>query len=227
MGLEKNLNSDLSAERKIIIRTLIPLVEPLQAVLPAPSEVVLHDLSKLPNSIVAIAGNITERSIGGVATNTLMQDASSGNLDTKYNYNTKAADGSDVSCSTIVFRASNGTPVAALCVIKDVSVWKTLQQALNSLIPPAVVGNTQTPPPDAEVFSKDVDELAADLLKSAIARAGSPVAKMTKSQKIAVVADLQDRGFFVLKESVEKVASALEVTRFTIYNYLKELGNRK
>ena len=87
MGFEKNLNSDLSAERKIIIRTLIPLVEPLQAVLPAPSEVVLHDLSKLPNSIVAIAGNITERSIGGVATNTLMQDASSGNLDTKYNYN--------------------------------------------------------------------------------------------------------------------------------------------
>lgn len=227
MSLDNNLDSDLSAERQIILRTLAPLVKPLQAVLPAPSEVVLHDLSKLPNSIVEIAGSITGRSIGGVATNTLMQDASSGNLETKYNYNTKAADGSDVSCSTIVFRASNSTPVAALCVIKDVSVWKNLQAALNSLIPPAVAENAQTPPPDAEVFSKDVDELAADLLNSAIARAGSPVADMGKGQKIAVVEDLQDRGFFVLKESVEKVASALKVTRFTIYNYLKEINNKK
>jgi len=48
---------------------------------------------------------------------------------------------------------------------------------------------------------------------------------MQKRHKIAVVNDLKDRGFFMLKESVEMAAAALQVTRFTIYNYLNELGN--
>ena len=48
---------------------------------------------------------------------------------------------------------------------------------------------------------------------------------MQKRHKIAVVNDLKDRGFFMLKESVEMAAQALQVTRFTIYNYLNELGN--
>jgi len=48
-----------------------------------------------------------------------------------------------------------------------------------------------------------------------------------KRHKIAVVNDLKDRGFFMLKESVEMAAQALQVTRFTIYNYLNELGNEE
>ena len=46
---------------------------------------------------------------------------------------------------------------------------------------------------------------------------------MHKRHKLAVVADLRDRGFFLLKESVDTAAAALDVTRFTIYNYLNEL----
>jgi len=48
-----------------------------------------------------------------------------------------------------------------------------------------------------------------------------------KRHKIAVVNDLKDRGLFMLKESVEMAAQALQVTRFTIYNYLNELGNEE
>jgi predicted transcriptional regulator YheO len=40
-----------------------------------------------------------------------------------------------------------------------------------------------------------------------------------------VVNDLKDRGFFMLKESVGMAAQALQVTRFTVYNYLNELDN--
>ncbi|GAB96287.1 putative transcriptional regulator YheO [Kineosphaera limosa] len=46
---------------------------------------------------------------------------------------------------------------------------------------------------------------------------------MQKRHKLAVVGDLKERGFFMLKESVETAASALAVTRFTIYNYLNEI----
>jgi predicted transcriptional regulator YheO len=35
---------------------------------------------------------------------------------------------------------------------------------------------------------------------------------------------LQSRGMFQLRDAVETVASSLLVTRFTIYNYLNEIG---
>ena len=42
--------------------------------------------------------------------------------------------------------------------------------------------------------------------------------------RLAIVRDLQAGGFFALRESVETAARALGVTRFTIYNYLNEIG---
>jgi predicted transcriptional regulator YheO len=86
--------------------------------------------------------------------------------------------------------------------------------------------DTQKPPED-EKFFQDIDELAQHLLAEAIEASGAPVDLMQKRHKIAVVNDLKDRGFFMLKESVEMAAAALQVTRFTIYNYLNELGNEE
>lgn len=74
---------------------------------------------------------------------------------------------------------------------------------------------------------QDIDELAQHLLAEAIDASGAPVDLMQKRHKIAVVNDLKDRGFFMRKESVEMAAQALQVTRFTIYNYLNELGNEE
>lgn len=39
------------------------------------------------------------------------------------------------------------------------------------------------------------------------------------------MSDLKRRGFFMLRDSIEDAASALGVTRFTIYNYLNELDD--
>ncbi|MGJ9505337.1 helix-turn-helix transcriptional regulator [Actinotignum sp. GS-2025c] len=210
-------------EANIILRTLTRLVEPLQATLPGPSEVVLHDLSRLPNSIVNIAGDITGRTIGGCATNTLLRDAANNILESNFNYLTKAANGADVCCSTLVFRTSTGTPVAAMCTIRDISVWETFRNAIDTLIPSLPREKAPTFD-DAETFSKDVDELAQDLLDRTIESTEIPVEFMQKKHKVAVVAELQQRGFFLLREAAEKAADALEVSRFTIYNYLKEIN---
>ncbi|MGX9899123.1 helix-turn-helix domain-containing protein [Arthrobacter sp. SA17] len=47
---------------------------------------------------------------------------------------------------------------------------------------------------------------------------------MRKEHKVQVVAELERRGFFLVKQAAETAAIALGVTRFTIYNYLNELG---
>ena len=47
--------------------------------------------------------------------------------------------------------------------------------------------------------------------------------KMNKKAKVEAVRVMQERGLFIVKGGVEKAASALGVTRYTIYNYLEQL----
>lgn len=209
-----------------VLATLAELVEPLSRTLPSDCEVVLHDLRRLPNSIVAIAGDMTGRSVGGPATDLLLRKATTGTIATTVGYETRLPDGRSLRSTTVVLRDAEGTAVAALCINADVMIWKAVKAIAESMLPAEgpTPQDTQKPSED-EKFFQDIDELAQHLLAEAIDASGAPVDLMQKRHKIAVVNDLKDRGFFMLKESVEMAAQALQVTRFTIYNYLNELGN--
>ena len=205
---------------------LATLVEPLSRTLPADSEVVLHDLRRLPNSIVAIAGDITGRRVGGPATDLLLRKAATGTIATTVGYETRLPDGRTLRSTTIVVRDTSGTAVAALCINCDVMIWQAVKAIAESMLPESAT-EQQAERPASERFAQDIDELAQHLLAEAIEASGAPVDLMQKKHKMAVVNDLKERGFFMLKESVEMAAAALQVTRFTIYNYLNELGNEE
>ena len=49
---------------------------------------------------------------------------------------------------------------------------------------------------------------------------GAPLDGLSREDKQAAVQMLHDRGAFELRRSVETVAEAMAVSRFTIYNYL-------
>jgi hypothetical protein len=53
---------------------------------------------------------------------------------------------------------------------------------------------------------------------------GARFADMSREQKQLAVRMLDDRGAFALRRSVESVADAMGVSRFTIYNYLNAAG---
>ena len=221
-----------------VLATLAVLVEPLSRTLPDDCEVVLHDLRHLPNSIVAIAGDVTGRRVGGPATDLLLHKATAGTVTTTVGYETRLPDGRSLRSTTIVVRDGQGAAVAALCINSDVMMWKAVKAIAESMLPvnpPILVGTPENAPesataqrgeqPPQEKFFQDIDELAQHLLADAIEACRVPVDLMQKKHKIAVVNDLKDRGFFMLKESGGMAAQALQVTRFTVYNYLNELGS--
>jgi predicted transcriptional regulator YheO len=211
-----------------ILATLIELVDPLSRTLPSDCEVVLHDLRRLPNSIVAIAGDMTGRSLGGPATDLLLRKAAAGTIETTVGYETRLPDGRSLRSTTVVFRDTEGAAVAALCINSDVMIWRAVKAIAESMLPAEGPAQNDTRKASVdEKFFQDIDELAQHLLADAIDAAGAPVDLMQKRHKIAVVNNLKDGGFFMLKESVEMAAQALQVTRFTIYNYLNELGNQE
>ena len=68
-----------------------------------------------------------------------------------------------------------------------------------------------------------VDRALAELIEMAEAATGKSIAEMTRAEKQGVVRFLDDRGAFAVRKSVETVAEALGVSRFTVYNYLEAI----
>lgn len=209
-------------EARRIFAMLLPLVEPLQRAIPGSAEVVLHDFAKLPNSVVAIAGRVSGRTVGSPATDSLLRAVASGHVETTDVYDVRLPGGRELRSTNVVFRDSHGAPAYALSIIIDVTMWRAVHALASSMLPPGPV-DPRSEPADVEHYAGDVETLAQHLLKQALTASGVPLALMHKRHKKAAVADLKERGFFLIRDSVETAAAALEVTRFTIYNYLNEI----
>ena len=251
-GNDLRIRRSLDGER--LLAVFSGLVEPLGRSMPATSEVVLHDLSLLPNSIVAIHGDVTGRVVGDPATDLLLERiANRDNTDEHLNYETVLPDGRRLRSSTMIIRDVAGNAVAALCINTDTSAWQTVELVAQAMLGrlddsaraallrpagtaavtphqvPVLADGTDTPAaPHAlgETFVRDIDELAQVILSRAIDESGVPVELMHKRHKVEVVRQLEARGLFLLKDAVELSAHALQVTRFTIYNYLNEVHDQ-
>jgi predicted transcriptional regulator YheO len=228
-----------------VLETIIQMVKDVESVVPPYMELVVHDFAKLPTSVVAIAGNITGRTIGSPATNVLLREYARDELG-RYAlaYQSTLPDGRVLNCSSVLIKA-DGKSVGVLCINVDTSVFADAARALSNVFSSiGVPASAATPIAGAsrdipatsltlegdlrgrsnvELYPQTIDDLVAELIDSSVARIGIPVELMRKEHKKAVVSDLQDRGTFVVKNSVDAVAAALQVTRFTVYNYLNEL----
>lgn len=223
LGMTPENGSGSRSETDVILATLATLVEPLAALLPGECEVVLHDLRDLPRSIVAIAGNLSGRKVGDGAPDSLVRANENGAYGTALGYSSRHPDGREFRCSTLIFRDSSGTAVAALCVNNDTKGWSIALELARSMLPwttSELHGSSR----EANTHSlQGVDDLARKLLRRALSSIDVPVDLMHKRHKLAVVRELNDNGYFLLRESVETAAQTLGVTRFTIYNYLNQL----
>lgn len=187
------------------LAALVPAVPGLAAMLGPGNEVVLHDLSRLPDSIIAVAGDLTHRTPGGPMTDLLLGLVRRGTTQDLLDYETHGPDGRPIRSSTIFLRDGNGEAIGCLCI--------------NSDRPAAAPGGGE----HRETFPPDVDSLQRYLIDRAIVKVGVPVELMKKKHKSTVVRELDEAGYFLIKDAVDHLATELDVTRYTIYNYLNEV----
>ncbi|MGX9899124.1 PAS domain-containing protein [Arthrobacter sp. SA17] len=110
------------------------LVAPLQAAVPQPTEVVLHDLQRIPNTVRAIAGDVTRRQIGDPPTDKLLERVAAGDFSHEIGYRSQLPDGRILQSTTIIYIDKEGRAAAALCLNADVSAWVTLRSALDRFV---------------------------------------------------------------------------------------------
>ncbi|AUY48901.1 helix-turn-helix domain-containing protein [Streptomyces sp. CB01881] len=120
-----------------------------------------------------------------------------------------------------------------------------LEHPLSAAIKPLLAAVGATPVPLDEAKAEDVvlewegvPALAVRLphLSSALDRLlaemtrqfdGRPLSELDRGEKQRVVALLEERGAFTVRHGVETVATALGVSRFTVYNYLNRQDGSK
>lgn len=219
--------TDTAPERLMIFNVLKATITAIASVIGRNTEIVLHDLDQPENSVLLIAnGHVSGRKVGSPVLGGLDQDRGfsavmeasakqSGTDPAVISDYPTTVNGRTLRSATAVFRDSSGHPFASLCINADLTGLSAAQTFLEQLQP--MMQNTSQQPSEPA----DMELLMGEIIQDSLARLGS--AKMNKQAKVDAVRVMQERGLFIVKGGVEKAATALGVTRFTVYNYLEQL----
>ncbi|CDG82386.1 helix-turn-helix transcriptional regulator [Janthinobacterium agaricidamnosum] len=209
---------------------LHPIVDMLGGIVGPHIEVVLHDLTQPETSVVALAnGHVSDRGLGASILGGLKNDKAFIDATEQLSvrgeavhsvmasYATVTRSGRELKSATVLFRDANGDLYAALCVNADLSHFQMAHSFLTKLLHP----QPQSGPADAVL--PDMDVLMREIISDAVRLHGKPVSMMNKKEKTLAVKNMLQRGLFIVKGGVERAAAALEVSRYTVYNYLEAL----
>lgn len=203
------------------LESLIPFAKGIAATIGKNCEVVIHNLEAPESSVVYITGNVTNRSIGAPITNLVLETlrTTGDKSEDLICYQTVTRDGKTLKSSTMFIRDKSGKIIGCMCINVDLTEFLFCQKIIGQFTesPGGTSSNIKN-----EYFAQDVNEVIENLIKHVIDSSKLPVAMMQKEDKIQVVNELDKKGVFLAKGSVEQVASVLGVSRYTIYNYLEE-----
>lgn len=182
-------------------------------------EVVVHDFTDLEHSIICIRGNVTGRQVGDGPTDLLLKAVHAGRTEQdQYGYIGRTRDNRTIRSSTAFLRDADGTVYGAFCVNVDTTGLQHLSVWLGQIL-------QATPGDIHETFTSNLDEALDVLIADAAQEIGVPIVQMNRLQKIRLVQALHEKGAFRIKKAVSIVAERLNVSRFTIYNYLHSTRN--
>ncbi len=185
-------------------------------------EVVVHDLEAADpgHSIVAIEnGHVTGRRLGDGPSHVVLEALHAGTerLEDRLAYLTKTADGKILKSSTVFIRNDAGRTVGIFAVNYDITVLRAAADVIGGL-----VGTEPDAPREPEPIVRSVADLLDDLIEQSVQLVGTPVALMTKEEKVRAIKYLNDTGAFLITKSGPKVCKYFGISKYTLYNYLDE-----
>jgi predicted transcriptional regulator YheO len=137
-------------------------------------------------------------------------------MDDMFNYTTHTKDGKTLKSSTMFLTDANNNTFGALCINVDISAFLAAERVLQSF---TFRDHDQQ---IVETFSDDMQDILENLVAEAEREFGKPVGLMSKDERVTLIARLEKKGAFRVKRAVTLIADRMGVSRFTIYNYLKE-----
>lgn len=183
-------------------------------------EVALHDLTGDFNSTIIYIknGHVTGRTLGGCSSN-IGLPVLSGHQEAKdtHNYITKTKSGKTLRSSTTYLRDPSGKVIGALCVNYDISNLLKME----ALLQETIIYPQNKDEANEEVFANNVVELLDHITMQCQEYIGKPVESMTKEEKINAIDFFDKKGAFLISKAGEHICNYLQISKYTLYNYLK------
>ena len=190
-------------------------------------EVAIHDFSDLKRSLVHIEGSISKRKLGAPVPDThyrLLKEFGDDAPD-KFGYKSTTDDGKILKCSTTMIRDDEGRIEGCFCINFNVTDFAFLATAFNdfTFLPDKTANNGTV----NGTRQNDIPGTFAESMESAIDFAivehGKIPSMMDKRDKLETMQKLDQDGVFMIKGSVDYMAKVFGASKYTIYNYLKQI----
>ena len=205
------------------MQALLPIVQGLAEMFGADCEVVLHDVGRLPHSIVAIEnGSLTGRTVGDGPTDRMLRNLRNSDEAQDVRLYISSHDAKILKSLAVTLRDADGEPYGLLGLNFDISEIVQAQRTLANIAAVGRLGGGASPETD-EIFAGDIRDVVSGMVTKILGEMGRTPGAMTREEKMEVVKRLEERGAFLVKRSAEQVAEALDLSRYTIFSYLKEI----
>ncbi len=194
-----------------------PVGEAISLLLFPHAEVVLHDLRT--GCIGAIFNNVSKRAVGDES---LLDDWDklSASQDLFPPYFKTNWDGRKMKSVTAVLKNGKGKPIGLLCINLDISKWEEMHRFILDLIKPA------TEMPDF-LFKNDWREKINIYVSAYLKQHALRLESLSRDEKRKLLLALQKEGAFDTKNAASYIADVLQISRATVYNYLRDCSQSK
>lgn len=212
-----------------ILESYIPVAEVIAETFGKDCEVVLHDLTVPQNSVVYTVNNhVTGREVGQSFNHLITEVLLSQNFtnDFSANYYFQTEDGKLIKSSTLLIRNPEKKVIGALCINIDTTKVMENINWLSAMIP----GNPLQHPEltfrqESHHEMEHIQEIANELIDSIIGN--KPVESLRRDEKVEMIGFMEEKGVFLIRGTIDKVAEILNISKVTVYSYIEEIKGRK
>lgn len=206
----------LSDEDHAILASYFPVVDGIAALIGEHCEIVLHSLEFLEHSAIYIVnGHNTDRKIGSPITDRALWSLHHMQTDSVSKpYFTKAKGGVLMKSITIAIRNGKQHVIGLICI--NINLDVPMSQFLQSFIAPQETNSSVN-------FASSVEDLVAQTIESTIEDIQNDRNVANNNKNRQIVTTLFEKGIFDIKDAINQVAEQLDISRHTVYLYIRQL----
>ncbi|RDU38107.1 transcriptional regulator [Neobacillus piezotolerans] len=210
-------------DSKKVLENFIPIAKATAKMFGPNCEVVIHDLANPRSSVMFTVNNhVTGREIGQSFDHLVTTVLRSEDFKEDYlaGYTFVTEDRRTIRSSTSLIRDSRQNVIGAFCINFDVGAMNQMQQFISTFLP--IKPEEPVTKSDDEI--ENVEGIVDQLIQQIIENSVHP--GMKRQDKIELIKFMDEKGIFLMKGSVDKVASLLGISKVTVYSYLDEIKNK-
>ncbi len=214
------IQKTVTEEDRLIFNHYLNVAEMLGTMFSPFLEVIVHDLKNPDHSIISIFnGHITGRKIGESTTDLGYKRISSDVPDKIFNYRNNSSNGIPLKSSSLAFRNSKGELLGSLCLNLNLSGFENIGILMNQIISTTNTAYLK----NNEIFQPNPVEIEIEVaINQYINDTALNPLSLKKAEKINILKYLYAEGHFNKKASISIVSTKLNLSKPTIYKYLKE-----